>query len=90
MTIIARFHPQAWINDYAVEVDPEGETEFDVTPEILAFDRAAALELEDDSYDSDDLRFAAAAPKWVQEWSGPFWIEVAASIVEHYDDEAGS
>lgn len=90
MTIIARFHPQAWINDYAVEVDPEGETEFDVTPEILVFDRATALEIKDDDYDSDDLRFATAAPKWVQGWSGPFWIEVADSIVEHYDDKAGS
>ena len=32
--ILATFHPQAWINDCAVEVDPEGPTEFDVSAEV--------------------------------------------------------
>ena len=34
--ILATFHPQAWVNDYACPVDPEGETTFDVTDHILA------------------------------------------------------
>ena len=27
----ARFTPQAWINDYAVDVDPEGPTDWELT-----------------------------------------------------------
>ena len=65
---IAVFHPQAWLNDYAVEVDPEGDTTFDVgtVPESV----------EDDSYESDRLRDHDNAPQWIKDWHGPFWIEV--------------
>mgnify|MGYP001597314909 CR=1 FL=1 len=54
--IIAEFVPQAWVNDYAVTVDPEGETEFDVTDRIVAMGREAALKIKDDDYPSDHLR----------------------------------
>lgn len=62
------FHPQAWLNNYAIEVDPEGDTMWDcgTVPETV----------EDDSYESDDLRHHPNAPQWVKEWSGPFWIEI--------------
>ncbi len=83
--ITARFQPQAWINDYAINVDPEGETEFDVTQEILAMGREAALGLEDDTWDTDDLRSCESAPQWIQDWSGPFYIEVSEAIREYFD-----
>jgi hypothetical protein len=63
-----RFHPQAWINDYAVEVDAHGDTEFDVgeiPPDIA-----------DNTYESDQLQGHPNAPRWVRDWSGPFWIEI--------------
>lgn len=65
---IARFHPQAWINDYATEVDAEGSTEWEVgvVPDDML----------DDGYDSDDLRSHANAPSWAKDWSGPFYIEI--------------
>lgn len=72
----AKFHPQAWQNDYAISVDPEGETEFDVTAEVLELLEAGREVPDADSYESDDLRNAAKAPKWVRDWSGPFYIEV--------------
>jgi hypothetical protein len=65
---IAHFHPQAWQNDYAIDVDPEGDTSWDVG-EVPA-------DLEDDNYESDQLRFHKNAPQWVQDWSGPFWVEI--------------
>lgn len=83
--IIAKFHPQAWINDYAFEVDPEGETTWDVTDEIVAMGEGAAMTLQDDQYNTDNLRFSKNAPKWVQEWSGPFYVEVSESIWEFYN-----
>lgn len=64
----AIFHPQAWVNDYAIDVDPEGKTEWNV--EIVPDD------LEDNSYESDELRFHDNAPQWVKDWSGPFWVEI--------------
>ncbi len=85
--IIATFHPQAWVNDYAIEVDPEGETEWDVTDYILAsFTPEEALALEDDQYESDNLSTDDPnAPKWIREWSGPFYVEVADSIAEYFE-----
>jgi hypothetical protein len=64
----AIFHPQAWVNDYAIEVDPEGDTAFEVgdVPDSV----------EDDSYESDNLRDHENAPQWVKDWSGPFYIEI--------------
>lgn len=82
--IIAAFHPQAWWNDYAMEVDPEGPTEFDVTDVILAMSRDDAEAIRDDQYESDDLRFAPSAPQWVRDWSGPFWIEVENAIGDYF------
>lgn len=63
-----RFHPQAWVNDWAIGVDPQGETEWEVG-EI-------SDDLEDDTYETDELRFHENAPQWVQDWAGPFYIEI--------------
>ena len=82
--VIAVFHPQAWLNDHAIEVDPQGDTAFDVTPEIEAMGREHALALKDDQYNSDNLCDAASAPDWVKDWVGPFWIEVEEQIVAYY------
>lgn len=76
MQFQAVFHPQAWQNDYAIDVDPEGAVEFDVTPEVLAILAAGGSIPEDNDYESDELRHAATAPAWIQDWSGPFYIEV--------------
>lgn len=69
-----RFIPQAWIRDYAVEVDPEGPTVFDV-PDQDAQD-AEGHWLPDRSYESDTLKAHPHAPQWVREWRGPCDIEI--------------
>lgn len=73
--IMATFHPQAWFNDYAIEVDPQGDTDFDITFEMLAIGQRAC-ELEDNDYESDHLSEAVRAPEWIRKWQGPFWIEI--------------
>lgn len=85
--IIAAFHPQAWLNDYAVEVDPEGPVAFDVTAAILAMPRDRALALEDDDDGTDNLRALPSAPVWIQEWGGPFWVEVEDAIMRYFAEE---
>jgi hypothetical protein len=64
----AIFTPQAWVNDYSIQVDPEGPTEWEVEDEHLG--------LQPDTYESDELRDHPNAPAWVRDWSGPFYISV--------------
>ena len=85
--IIAKFHPQAWVNDNAIEVDPEGPTEWDVTDRIVAMSREKAIALEDDQNDTDYLAWDDNAPKWIQDWQGPFYVEVAEQIRKYFQAE---
>ena len=84
--IIATFHPQAWHNNYAFDVDPEGETEWDATEVITAMGKDKALKLKDNQYETDDLRYASTAPGWIRDWSGPFYVEVEDAISEFYKE----
>lgn len=71
------FHPQAWVNDTAVGVDPEGPVTFQVRlSEIQAYmERKDIAALKDDSDETDGLRTEfSAAPAWIRDWSGPFYI----------------
>lgn len=75
----AVFHPQAWQNDYAISVDPEGETEWEVEEdevEAVMAEYGVSRErvLESDQYPSDDFRFSRNAPQWVRDWEGPFYV----------------
>lgn len=86
--IIATFIPQAWVNDYAVTVDPQGATTFDVTETILRIGEARARALRDDQHETDELRTHAAAPQWVRDWHGPFAVNVEQSIAAYFDATA--
>ncbi len=74
----AHFDPQAWVNDYAVSVDPEGEQTWDCT----AFasddtDYTARVLGNWDGLDRDDVFIGdPAAPEWVRNWHGPFTITI--------------
>ncbi len=65
----ATFTPQSWVNNTAMEVDPEGETTWIVDPDEIE----PGMEVPD-SDESDDLRFSRHAPTWVREWRGPFYV----------------
>jgi hypothetical protein len=67
-----RFHPQAWQNDNAIDADAEGDTDWS----IPLSDIENGVLCDDDSYETDDLRNHSAAPQWVKDWSGPFWVEI--------------
>ncbi len=82
--VIATFYPQEWIGVYAVDVQPEGVVEFDVTAEIDRMGRDEAMKLTDSSYASDALRMSAGAPAWIRGWTGPFWVEVQRSVQAYF------
>jgi hypothetical protein len=70
---VVRFTPEAWQNDYAVEVDPEGDVEWRVTPGTA---ESVAATVKIGSTDLDFVKYDTNAPRWIKEWSGPFTITV--------------
>jgi hypothetical protein len=82
----ARFQPEAWVNNCAIPVDPEGPVSWDCTEYARQY--AAYLadcarrrgEAFDDGFgvlDNDDLfKGDPAAPAWVRDWRGPFTIRI--------------
>ena len=78
--VMADFHPQAWQKDFAIDVDPEGETEIDITFEILTMGADAAGAIKDSSQEADLFTTAALAPYWIYDWKGPYNITVQDEI----------
>ena len=81
--VIARFTPQAWIHDVAVDVDAEGEQVWDATEAFAELSEEYRAELLDeigrdgDALDRGDaLRDDTNAPEWVRNWHSPFSIRV--------------
>lgn len=77
MRYTATFQPQAWQNDYVINVDAEGPTTWDCTDFVESLspnEREKAMV--PDSYESDDARTSKNTPKWVREWSGPFYVTI--------------
>lgn len=62
---IARFNPQAWVKDYAIEVDPEGEQEWDATEfaDALEPDHRALLLAALDGTDNPHFRHTVGDKK---------------------------
>lgn len=84
MTALATFIPQAWVSNQAVDVDIEDENTFDITPEVESMGKENALAIKDNSNSSDVFQYAAHAPKWIKQWSGPFYIRLADSVSQHF------
>lgn len=85
--IEASFAPQAWQNDYAVPVDPQGETKWYISVssaenlfndklELYEFGSATPIRGLNVVHDLDWLKADFYAPEWVKNWQGPFDIYV--------------
>jgi hypothetical protein len=70
--LLVRFTPEAWVNDYAVEIDSEGPREWHPSVEAEGMVRHAI----DSGSDLDFLKNDPFAPDWVQRHRGPFEIEL--------------
>lgn len=77
------FHPQRWNDDYAHDADPKGRTTWRVPLEDVITDEGQLVE--DNSHESDALRYHERAPVWVKNWSGPFYVTI--DTVENIPDE---
>lgn len=75
--LMAYFHPQAWVNNCAIEID--GGYEFDVTDQIFAMTREDALKICNASDAADALWLNNPVSK-ERPHDGPFLIEVEDEI----------
>lgn len=85
----ARFTPEAWVNNQAVEADQEGPQAWDCTEHARQNrDYLARLEAHGEpldqpggAVDNDDVFKAdPAAPAWVRDWRGPFTIRITRTL----------
>lgn len=81
-TVRATFRPEAWQNDVAIEVDPEGPVEWDVTDAFWELTDRQRLQIlgEVGAYvfnDNEDwFHDTPGQPEWARQWGGPFTIEI--------------
>ena len=68
----AKFIPQMWVNDTAMDVEAFGDTTWNIDDEIVALARRSANR----GADWDFIREDDNAPRWIQEWPGPFEVEL--------------
>jgi hypothetical protein len=76
--VIARFQPQEWEDDYAVDID--GAYDFDVTDQIVAMGKRRALKIKDARREADDLWYEWVKDHPTGEHDGPFLVTVEDSI----------
>jgi hypothetical protein len=78
----AVFNPQAWMRDYAYSVDCQGDSAWDATFDLLLCGWDEVEKAVEGTTDFDFLKDSPLAPKWVQDWSGPFEVEIDAQDVD--------
>lgn len=88
-TVSLRFRPQAWVNDYAISVDPEHPDTWDVPLAMLLERFSTEQDWNDRDNDRDDMRFEGTAPRWIRDWPGPFEVELAEGQ-DPWDDDDGT
>lgn len=75
-TVKLNFNPQAWVRDYAISVDPEGDTTWTVPKALFLELFPTEADFNSNHHERDDLRHKGNAPQWVRDWSGPFEVEL--------------
>lgn len=66
-TTTIEFVPQAWVQDQAITIDPQGRTTFEVPSHVLRGIRP-------NTADSGALKDHPNAPAWVRAWTGPYYL----------------
>jgi hypothetical protein len=73
-TVTVAFVAQKWVGDYADEVEPWGDHTWEIPLSEFLEIFPDAESLATNYEDRDGLRLHDNAPKWVQEWDGPFEV----------------
>ena len=87
-TITLQFVTQAWINDYAIEADPQGPTTWEVPLSELREEYSCQAFWEDEHEKRDQMRYHANAPQWIKDWPGPFEVEFEDAFADPWEPAA--
>jgi len=80
---LATFCPQAWVNDYAIDID--GRFEFDITAQVEAMGQVQARAIADHSDKADELYYDwLTANPGREAHRGPFTIECKRVIANYF------
>lgn len=71
--VTCEFTPQMDVRKYIISVDPLGDTVWDGTFDALRWGRDQAEDFL--RLDPDEFARSPMAPKWVQDWAGPFVVD---------------
>ena len=71
------FLAQTWMKDWAMAVDPNGDTSWDATFDAVRWGEAAARKMLESDMDEFAIE-GATAPEWIRQWtrSNPFEVMV--------------
>jgi len=69
-----KFHPEVWVDERAVETDPEGPQCWEVPLEDALSEDGTIVE--GNTAYSDELREHERAPIWARNWTGPFYVTI--------------
>lgn len=84
-TITLQFIPQKWVNDYAIDADPQGPLTWDVPIIEIITEFPDEFSWHNEHETRDSMRAHANAPQWVREWDGPFEVEFAEPFADPWD-----
>lgn len=86
---VVEFMPQRWEGDLAMIDEARGTVRFAVNPDEIVelTNYASADDFEPDTGQSDELRWASTAPVWIQDWDGPFYIELVGPLSDLPENE---
>lgn len=84
-SVHAKYVPQAWKRDQAVDVDPDGPTAIDITWEVLTMDREEVMTFHNDREFTEGLIDAIMAPDWIRNRQGPSSIEARVAVDRFFE-----
>ena len=74
------FLAQTWLDGSPISVDPDGDTSWDATFNVLLNRAEIERSVENDDIPIDILHLGPGAPEWIRKWTGPCEI--------YYDEDA--
>ena len=76
--ITCDFLAQAWLKEHPIAVDPQGDTSWDATFDVLLSRGEIRRAIENDDLPEDILAQGYCAPEWIRNWTNAFEV--------YYDD----
>lgn len=81
-SMICDFLAQAWLNDNPISVDPNGDTSWDATFDVLLNRAEIESVIDNGDIPIEILHLSPTAPEWIRKWTGPCDLYYDEDIME--------